>query len=250
MSNVLRSEWIKLRTVTVHWVLAVIGVGFPVVITVLVAVFADLENGSFSSRDLSQLIAGLSVVSAMLLGSMAVISLTSEYSHHTIRPTYAATPNRRSVLTAKLIVNSVAVGVATALTVAVCWGVASAVLSGRGADISLGDDGIVGTLVSVVVRSVFVAWFGYGLGLVIRNSPATVTIFLLWPLLIENLIGLLFTLIGGDGATRWLPYSAGISATIDDEGETLGRPWGLVYFGAVTLAVVLVGGWLDDRRDA
>jgi ABC-2 type transport system permease protein len=122
-------------------------------------------------------------------------------------------------------------------------------------DIALGDPGVLGSLISIVALAVIVSWFGFGLGLLIRNSPATVTIFLLWPLLIENLIGLVLSLIGGDGATKWLPYSAGISATVaDDESgvdpDILGRPNGLLYFGGVALVLVALGAWSDGRRDA
>jgi len=251
-----RSEFIKLRTVMVHWVLATIAVLFPIVVTALVAIFADVDDvGGFGSRDLATLIAGLSVVSSMLLGAMSVISITSEYGHNTIRPTYAATPNRVRVIVAKVVTNTVTIAVVAAVTVTISWLVGSLVLSGRDEDIALGDAGVLGSLISIVVLAVIVSWFGFALGLLVRNSPATVTIFLLWPLLIENLIGLVFTLIGWDDAGKWLPYSAGIEATVSENendfgSEVLGRPNGLIYFAVVSLALLALGAWSDGRRDA
>ena len=248
MKHTLRAEWIKLRTVPVHWVLAIIAFAFPVVVTTLVASFVD---GPFTSDDLAGLITGLSIVSAMLLGALSVISLTSEYSHNTIRPTYAATPHRLRVILSKMVTNSVVIGLLTTVIVFLAWLVASPILSARDRPVSIGDDQVLASLFSMIVLSVVVSWFGFGLGLLIRNSPATVTIFLLWPLLIENLIGLVLTLMGGDGATKWLPYAAGITATVaEDEPDVLGRPWGLVYFGAIALALVVMGTVLDERRDA
>ena len=248
MTHALRAEWIKLRTVTVHWILAIIALAFPVVVTTLVALFSE---GFFSSDDLASLITGLTIVSAMLLGALSVISLTSEYSHSTIRPTYAAIPHRLRVIGAKMITNSVVIGAITTVIVFVSWTIASPILSSRDKPVSIGDDGVLPSLISIVVLAVIVSWFGFGLGLLIRNSPATVTIFLLWPLLIENLIGLVLTLIGGDGITKWLPYAAGITATVaEDESDVLGRPGGLIDFGAVSLAIVVIGTLLDDRRDA
>lgn len=248
MKNTLRAEWIKLRTVPVHWILAVIAFAFPVVVTTLVAVFAE---GFFSSDDLAGLITGLTVVSAMLLGALSVISVTSEYSHSTIRPTYAATPHRQRVILAKIGTNSVVVGIVVAVITAIGWLVGSLILSARDKPVSIGDDGVLASLISMVVLAVIVNWFGFGLGLLIRNSPATVTIFLLWPLLIENLLGLVLTVSGGEDATKWLPYSAGITATVaEDEPDVLGRPWGLVYFGGIALALVVIGAILDERRDA
>ena len=125
-------------------------------------------------------------------------------------------------------------------------------MSGRGNPISIGDDGIVATLLSVLALAVIVSIFGFGLGLVIRNSPVTITVLLLWPLLIESLIGLVLSLIGWNGANKWLPYQAAISAVGNDGDfdDILGRPWGLVYFAAVSLTIVGIGVVLDQRRDA
>lgn len=252
MINTLTSEWIKLRSLLVHWVLVVVAVGFPLVITTLVAFFGDFEL-RIGSDEVSGLIVGLMVVSAMLFGTVSAISLTSEYSHNTIRPTYAATPARVRVVISKLVVNTVAGVVLAAVTAAACWTVAAIVLSGRDLSVSLSDEHVIAQLASGVALVVLVAWFAFGLGLVIRNAPATVTLALLWPLLIENLIGLLFLLIGWEGATRWLPYQAALSATANNgasDVDALGRPAGLLYFGAVAFAVIVFGTWLDRRRDA
>jgi ABC-2 type transport system permease protein len=248
--NTVRSEWIKLRTVTVHWVLAIIGLVFPIVVTALVSTFGEVEF-DLQSDELSSLIAGLTIVSAMLFGALAAISVTAEFAHNTIRPTYAATPKRVRVVIAKLAVNTAFVGFLTAFVVAASWGAASLILAARDGSVSLSDNGVLPSLIAVCVHSVIVSWFAFGLGMIIRNSPATVTIFLLWPLLLENLIGVVLTLIGWDGATKWLPYGAGITATVaEDESDVLGRPNGLIYFAVVSLAIVAVGAWSNERRDA
>jgi ABC-2 type transport system permease protein len=251
----LRSEWIKLRTVTVNWVLVLLAVMFPLVVATLNALFADLSFER-TSHDAASLIAGLSVVSAMLLGAMSAISLTAEYGHNTIRPTYAATPHRLRVIGAKLIVNSVVVLAIVLGTVFAAWGVSSVIRSNRDAPVSLGDDGVLRPLLAVALLAVVVALFGFGLGLIIRNSPATVTILLLWPLLIESLIGALFLAVRHEGWTRWLPYRAGISAAVGDGNggdgpfREFGWPQGMLWFAAVALALCAVGTWLDERRDA
>jgi ABC-2 type transport system permease protein len=249
--NTLRAEYIKLRTVLAHWVLAVIAFVFPIVVVVLVAMFASFDSG-FDSTDLSDLIVGLTVVSAMLLGAMSAISMTSDYGHNTIRPTYAATPNRLRVIGSKVIVNTVVVALITAVAVFVAWFAGSLILSARDQAVALGDDGVLPSLISVVVLAASVTLFGLGLGLIIRNSPATVTTLLLWPLLIEGLLALVLGLIGWDDADKWMPYQAAINATAGDEStlDMLGRPMGLVYFAAVTTALVMIGAALDQRRDA
>lgn len=251
MINTVRAEWIKLRTVLVHWVLAVVAVVFPVAITVLVAIFADVDFGGMDSTDVADLIVGLSIVSSMLLGTASAISLTSEYTHNTIRPTYAATPRRVRVIGVKVLLNTVvAIGVLVAIMV-VSWVAASAILSSRDSPISIGDDDVLAVLVSGTVLAALITWFGFGIGLIIRNSPATISVLLLWPLLVESLIAVLFVLLGWDGAVKYLPYSAALGATMSSgDSDVLGRPGGQILFGAVALGLVAIGTLLDQRRDA
>ena len=252
MIRTIASEWIKLRTVLVHWVLAIIAVAFPVVIAGLAAAFGDFDASSTQlSDDFAGLVVGTGIVTAMLLGAMSAISLTSEYGHNTIRPTFAATPSRLRVHAAKLVLNVVVVGTLTVGAVFGAWFVGQVVLSNRDREISIGEGDVLSSMLSLVALALIVGAFGYALGLIIRNSPATVTILLLWPLIIESLVSGLLTVVGAGGATKWLPYSAGITAVADSEGsDTLGRPMGLVWFAVVVLVLVAAGTTLDNRRDA
>lgn len=252
MIRTISSEWIKLRTVLVHWVLAVVAVAFPLVITVLAALFGSWSDGPFLSDDVGSLVVGVSVVSAMLLGAMGAISLTSEFAHNTIRPTFAATPRRLQVHGSKLVVNTIVVAVLAAAAVFLSWFAAQVILGARDRTISIGDGDVLASLVSLVVLATIVAGFGFALGLLIRNSPATVTILLLWPLIIESLVGLLLSVVGWDGAVKYLPYGAGLTATLGegDADDALGRPWGLVWFAAVVVVLLAGAAVLDRRRDA
>ena len=185
----LRSEWLKLRTVRVHFVLLALAVAFPVTVTVLVAIFGDNPE-TVQNHELAELISGTSVISVMLFSAVAAISLTSEFAHGTIRPTYAATPNRVRVMIAKLLVNSVVAAVLSFALIAICWVAGAAILESRDAEISLSmEDGSVGALAGLVVLAVILTWFAFGIGLIVRNSPATVSILLLWPLVAEGLVG-------------------------------------------------------------
>lgn len=253
MKNTMISEWIKLRTIVAHWVLVAIAIAFPVIVTLLGALFGDWFEGGLSA-DIASLVTGLAIVTAMLLGAVTATSLTSEYNHNTIRPTFAATPSRIRVHASKLVVLAVAVFVAAAVAVLASWFVAQVVLAFRDRSISLGEDGAFADLVSVVVLSVIVTIFAYALGLLIRNAPATITILLLWPLIIENLLLGLFTVTNADAVNKWLPYSAAITAVVadgtDGQEDILGRPWGLVWFAFVSLVLLGFGLLAEHRRDA
>ena len=74
---------------------------------------------------------------------------------------------------------------------------------------------------------------------------------LLWPLLIEGLLQLVFALLDWDGASKWVPYQAAINASAANPPEdALGRPGGQLVFAFVGLGLIAIGVWLDGRRDA
>ncbi len=253
MIAALQAEWIKVRTVRVHWVLVIIAVAFPTLVAALVGMFNPDPQWVYS-RDVIDLVSGVSVVSLLLLASLWVISLTSEYSHGTIRVTYAAVPARWKVLVSKAIVGTLVTLLVMAVTFWLAWFVGSTILNGRGASIGLGGDGVDagGVFVSLLALAVIVSWFALGLGAIIRNSPASVVVVLLWPLLIENLVALALTLAGVESASKWMPYQQAIQAVSSDDSspDVLGRPGAQLYFGVVALGLLLIGAVLDRRRDA
>ncbi len=254
MIATLNSEWIKLRTVRVHAVLVIIAVAFPLLVVGLVAVFTPDPDrpGNLDSVDFAGLVTGTAVISAILFGVVAAIGLTGEFSHGTIRPTFAATPSHVRVLGAKMILNSVVAAVGATVLVMVCWSIGALVLSQRGASVSLSlSDGSVGALAGLVALSVVLAWFGFGIALLVRNSPAAVSILLLWPLFAESLLGGVLFLLDAEGLVQWLPYQAGLSVVSPSPSpDSLGRPLGVIWFGVISLALVGLGLAADRRRDA
>ena len=136
----------------------------------------------------------------MLLGVVASIGITNEFSHNTIRPTFAAMPDRWRPLLAKPIVQ--VVHRRSSLTVAIVvvswlrrWG-------HRRATRRRSTTGPVPALVGVVLLAVGLTLLGYGLGLLVRNSAATICILLLWPLIAEGLIAGLLSVAGAEGAVQ------------------------------------------------
>jgi ABC-2 type transport system permease protein len=246
----IRSEWIKLHTILAHKILVLGAIAFPLVILTLAATFGDVEEGP-DSLEMAEFVMGMSVVTSMLLGVVTAIGLTSEYTHNTIRPTYAATPTRPRVLASKIIVSTAVALVAAAFTVFAAWFSGSTIFNSRGGETSIGDPKVMTVLVSAVILSALVSWFGFGIGLLIRNSPTAVSLLLLWPLLIEGLITVFLGLLNWDGASKYLPYQAAIAASVGNpDADELGRPGGQIVFACVGAALIGIGVWLDRRRDA
>jgi ABC-2 type transport system permease protein len=250
MLRALRAEFIKLRTVRMNWVLAIIAVAFPLIVSLLTAALADERD--IRAESLAEVVTGTSVITAMLLGVIGAATITGEFGFGTIRVTFAATPRRNVVIVAKAIATVVVALVVEALVVVTAYGLSAAVASGRGADVDFADiDAGTAPFIGVIAFAAIVALLGFGLGLLIRNTPAAIAVLILWPLVAESILGGLLTVAGIDDAFRWLPYNAGIQmANTTDFDDGFGRFGNGLYFFAVSAAVTALGAWVTNRRDA
>ena len=248
MTDLLRSEWIKLHTVRVNYVLGIIAAAFPVIVVALITALVDDEAST--ADDLVNIVAGTMTLTALLLGVISALNLTSEYSHGTIRTSFAAVPQRRNVLLAKAVVTLVAMMVFAALVEIITFTIGALILNGRGADVSIGGTERAAML-GVIVVAGMLALLGYGLGLLIRNSAATVTMLVLWPLLLENIARAVLSAAGVENPDPWLPYQSALGMADPDLGE--GDPTRIrsgLFLGVVVLAFVVIGIIVNERRDA
>ena len=250
MTDLLRSEFFKLRTVRLNVWLPFGAVLALVVVTGLVGVLSSGVE-STDGGDLMSVIGGFSVLVSMMIGVGTSLGVTGEFSHNTIRPTLAATPTRSSVFLAKAIVSAVfglVVGTAAAVS---SYLVGSILLNARGADVALsGADGSLAAFFGVIVLAVLLALFGYGLGLLLRSAPAAVSIIILWPLLIESILSGVLGVAGVEDPQRFLPYTSAFALVIPDPSDAPGgRIYGGVFFGLVSLGLVALGIVANQRRD-
>ena len=247
--DLLRSEWIKFHTVRVTYVLSIIAGAFPLVFVVLVTALRP-RPGVGEDFDLVGMVTGTMVLTALLMGVVSALSLTNEYSHGTIRSTFAAVPKRRNVLIAKAFVALVVTMVYATIVMIVSLVVGQLISRSRGAHISLsGDDRA--AMFGLIALCGLVSLLGYALALIIRNSAATVTLLVLWPLLLENLVRLVLTATNIENPTRFLPYQSAIVMTVPRIDPTdPSRIQGGLYLGAVVFALIVIGIVINERRDA
>ena len=254
MLNVIRSEWIKLSTITVNKLLAGIAIAFPIVVTALVA---GLTDDVFSSADVADLIGGLGWLSALLLGVVATIGMSGEFNYNTIRPTFAAQPVRLKPLLGKLLVHLVSTAVLIAGVIAVAWVVATNLLEGT-FTLSSGEEFGVSAprvgLLGLLLLACGVTIVGFGLGNLIRNTPAAVAALLLWPLVVENILArLLFSALSLEWG-KYLPFTQGLTLPFadrgDDPAELMSRVNAGLYFYAFILAITICGLIRTEKSDA
>lgn len=250
MIRTVRSEWIKLRTTRTNVVLVASAIGFGLIVSTLTAALSNIDR--FETVNLVTAVTAPTILMGMLLGALGALCITSEYGHGTIRPTFAATPQRARVLTAKgLVLMAVAIvggGAVIAANLAIGW----AIVTGRGAsvDLSSGADNLDALAGSVVLMTIL-TFLGYALGLLTHSSPFSITILFAWPLLLEQIIGGILFAAGLEGAINWLPYQRGFLLVIPDPGDDApSRWWGGAYFAGVALVLLVVGVLANRRRDA
>ena len=260
MLDSIRSEWIKVSTLVSVKVLVGLAVAFPIVIVVLTTIIGD---GIRDSKDLTDLISGLVLVTVLLIGVVAVMGATSEYTHNTIRPTFAAQPGRLKPLLAKVVVHMVLMLIAGIVVLALSWLLGSMIVGDEGnfplrsVKNFAGESVTTPTLpafAGIVVLILGVTFIGIGLGLLLRNIAAAVAALLLWPLLLESLVRGLFAAMNKDGWYKYLPFTQGIAVgfwSLDgSDDEVMSRVGGSIYFLVWAVAILALGIWRSAKSDA
>ncbi len=242
MINLIRSEWIKFRSVRSTLVLLIAGGLITVAIAILL--ISDIKNDdrAFNLTDIS---AGAQL-SVFLFGALGVQVLGQEYRFNTIRNTFSTSPIRWKVLVAKLIVVCAACAAMSLVMMLVCVALGSALLDGFTID-NVDQRVIWGT-------ALFAAgWaaMGMGVGAIVRQPVAGIIILLGDAFIAENLLANLFV-----GTARWMPFLNGVQMTFRNDDPSLDPPFfrpmfeGGVYFFVVAAIVLTVGFVLANRRDA
>jgi len=183
---------------------------------------------------------------AVILGALAVRSVTGEYSSGMIRTTFTARPVRQAVLAAKA-------ATAAALTFPVAlvcnfagFEIGQRILASKHVNVSLGHPGVVRAIVVGALAVSLVSVLGVGLGALIRRTaPATTALTLLF------IGGALFAQFAPTGVRQYLPETATQAVVTVHRSAGLLRPgaavallagYAIVALGAASLRIA--------RRDA
>lgn len=253
--TLLAAERIKLfSTRSPWWCMATILV-LGLTAAALFAGFSDIVSPAASQFG--------TAVGGWIVMVMAALAITTEYRFGTIRAAFVATPNRLAVLLSKTVLVT-AVAALLGLTVAVLSWLLAIALGGSKGDMSLvaGIDWR-GTVGYALVYAGY-AIIAIGVGMLVRQSAAAISILLVWALVVEQVVGSIFFFALDTNVWGWLPFqNAGNFTTAGDAAATgeaqggpiiaypFGGPWGsLAYFIGVAVAVWLIGLLATMRRDA
>ena len=196
--RILKSEWTKLRTLPSTWRTAVAAVSISVVLGAVLcisqanqwATMTAAQRATFDPTACS--LGGFFLVGAVLLGALAVRTVTAEYSTGMIRSTFTATPTRRRVLGAKAAVTAAFAFPVALLAAVVSFEVGQRVFAGKHLQVSFGSPGVLQALVFAALAVSFVAIIGVGLGGLIRHTAGATT-------------ALVLVIVGGAVLGQFLP---------------------------------------------
>jgi ABC-2 type transport system permease protein len=257
-----RSEWVKFRTVrSTTWSL-VLFVGISILFTSLLTSGSSTEGGSPGHGGDNDIVmdslAGI-WFGAIAAAVLAVLVVTSEYSTGMIRTTFAASPRRRMVLAAKILVVGGVVLLVGLATSAACFQVGQWFLRGNGFNyeggypaVTLADHEALRAVLGTGAYLGLLAVFCLGVGAVLRHTAGAITFVL--AALLAPVIALNFLPEGiADWVEKYCLMGAGlaIQQTVErDDSIGLSPAGGLAVVGAYAVGALVVAFVAIGRRDA
>jgi ABC-2 type transport system permease protein len=232
MIRLIRIELLKLRTTRVSYGLLATAAGLTALFSVIEASRAGSANGIGplnTASGLNAVIAG--GVFALIFAAVFGVTVSSgEFRHATATQTYLATPRRGRVLAAKTAAGALGGAVFGLVGYVIALGVGLGFVAARGYHVAVGDATLARYGIGHVVAAALLAAVGVALGSLIRSQLAAVIIVFVEAVVVESVLGGLFSSI-----QPYLPYTA--ATTLG--GTALGRAAFGPANGASTTAVPL-----------
>jgi ABC-type transport system involved in multi-copper enzyme maturation permease subunit len=264
-----RSEWLKIWTTAVPWVLGIIAV---VINGLLIVVYfvshngngsgsgSGNGNGSFGNKSFgipdyphtTQQLRNLlgtgfeGYILALLLGALIV---TTEFRHKTVTTSFLVTPRRPQFVGGKLLaaaVLGILLAVAMLLTAFVAGGITTVAEGGSFSSLAGQIPAVAPGM--ILVFALF-AILGVGVGSVLTNQVAAIVVCLGWFIILE---GILVSLV--HGAERWVPTGAATAAANLTRGQGVSyglfSPWeGALLVLGYGLVFAAAGSFILTKRD-
>jgi ABC-2 type transport system permease protein len=272
--RVVRSEWIKLRTLRSTWWCAVLIVVLSVLFGLLVAPFLNRDHVTLPLAAQDARMVAIATVGTsftqLIAAVLGVLVISGEYGTGMIRSTFTAVPTRLPAVLAKLLVLAALIFVlglvAAALTVAATAGI----LPAQGITPHLGDPKVWMPIVGSAVYLALVAALAFAIGALLRNTAGgiatSIGLLLVLPILLTVAIGLtnatwlqnVDAVLPSAAGAQLHAYAAPAAATVTGpDGRTAPSPdvvlngWGGLGVVVAWILVALVPALvLLRKRDA
>ncbi|TFD79447.1 ABC transporter permease [Cryobacterium fucosi] len=233
-AGLIRSEWIKLRSVrSTVWSYALL-VAFSLGLAAIMSGSLDLQGADVSmvpAANQAIFVAQASTFGVffgqLIVAVLGVLTISGEYSTGMIRSTLAAVPNRLPALWAKAAVLFVATFLVGLVSTVGSYLVSSAVLSGKGLHASLFDPAVLFPVLGGALYLGLIAVFALGIGTIVRSGAGGIAVVLG----IVLLVPIVLQMIPAAWATSLLPYLVSNA--------------GINMFGLMSFSQVPIEWWVD-----
>jgi ABC-2 type transport system permease protein len=249
--NLLRSEWTKLRSLRSTWLCVALSVLAMLGLAIATGARWAHQSGPMPDGfDATNVSLSGAYLTEIIVGALGVMMISSEYATRMIRATFAAVPQRRSLLAAKGIVLAGTTLALSEILSFASFGIGQALLSGKHAGVSLSDPGVLRAVTGCGLYLTLVALLGFGLGAMIRHTAGAISAFFGILFALNPIVDLLPTSWRND-IINYLPLNAGTQIfTIVNNKNALG-PWtGLGVFAIYTAGALIFGMLVVNARDA
>ena len=251
--GILRSEWIKLRSLrSTVWSLALV-----VVVSLGMALLMSSTatgGGGLVLADEDQVNFVLSVTTfgvffgQMIVAVLGVISVTGEYSTGMIKSTLTAVPRRLPALAAKMIVMFVATFLVGLVSTVGSYLVATPILAGSDISADLSEPLLLQAVFGGALYLALIAVFAQGIGAILRSSAGGIAL----ALGILLLLPVVLSMIPADWSADLGPYllsNAGAEIFFASGYSVIEEAWQnlLITLGWVAVSVGLAGLLLKNR---
>jgi ABC-type transport system involved in multi-copper enzyme maturation permease subunit len=261
MSRLVRAEIRKLLSVRLTYGMLALALALTALFATLEGSRAGTPGGGVAAITTASGLRAVTTVtgfSMLVAAALGAISATGEFRQGTATTTYQATPERWRVLLAKASVAAGAGAVSGLLAGALATGIGLAFAAGEGGPLALGAATMAGHVAGAICGAAALAALGVGLGTLVRSQLAAVVGVFVWAIVIESLLGGLFTSL-----RPYLPYTAATTmAGVKLGGAAFGPahdatgvagplPFlvALALLAALALAVSLLAARTTLRRD-
>jgi ABC-2 type transport system permease protein len=178
------SEWTKTWSVRSTWWALAGALGLMLLSSVQVAIWVDNGDSDLGAgATASDVAVSAFAVAQLAVLALAMLMMTGEYAHRTIRATLQWTPSRTRVLVAKAAVVAAVTG-ATGAALGVAGTVIAAPLLGNGFD--AGD--ALRDIVAIAVCACLLGLLAFGLGAALRGAVLTLVVLFLLLVLVPPML--------------------------------------------------------------
>ena len=265
--GILRSEWIKLRSLRSTAWCYLIAIVVTVGLALLVAGVQPVPHGGLTGDDgraAGVLAATVGVrFSELVVAVLGALMITGEYGTGMIRSTFAAVPKRIPALLGKILVFGFVTFIVGLVSVAISFVLADLLLGGRGVHTDAGNIHVLLPLVGAAGYLALVGMMSLAIGAIIRSSAggiaASLGIILVLPIILQVLSALTNQkwvlnisqfLPSSAGAPLYSFTTSGPHPLVTDGLIQLDALWGGLVLAAWVVVPFVLASILVRSRDA